>query len=97
MRVTALSVGAIHLSVQSQGAFGSTGHLPMERRAEIFGTGLIDGSVIPPQAAIGKAPGYTGLNQVNVRVPNEFVAGPPVPVRLNYLGRPSNEVAIGVQ
>ena len=70
---------------------------PWSGWAEIFGRGLIDGSVIPPQAAIGKAPGYTGLNQVNVRVPNEFVAGPPVPVRLNYLGRPSNEVAIGVQ
>jgi uncharacterized protein (TIGR03437 family) len=45
----------------------------------------------------GIAPGYPGLNQVNVRVPNGAAAGPAVTVRLDYLNRPSNEVILAVQ
>jgi len=73
----------------------------------MYTTSLTDGSVIAPQVIVGgrraevlyfgAAPGYPGYYQVNVRMPAGVAPGPAISVRLNHLGRSSNEVTLGVQ
>jgi hypothetical protein len=73
----------------------------------MYTNNMMDGAVIPPQVIVGgqlaeilyfgAAPGYPGYSQVNFVEPKGVAPGPAVPVRLTYIGRPSNEVTIGAQ
>lgn len=73
----------------------------------MYTTNLVHGGAIPPQVSIADrlaevtyfddAPGYPGYQQVNFRVPSGIAPGSAAPVRLTYVGRPSNEVTIAVQ
>ena len=73
----------------------------------MYTTRLASSAVIAPQVAVGgrlaevlyfgDAPGYPAYYQVNIRVPGGVAPAPGVPVRLTYLGLPSNTVTIGVQ
>ena len=51
----------------------------------------------PQRDLIGNALDGSGMNEVRIRVPPGIAAGPGVPVRMIYIGRPSNEVTIAVQ
>jgi uncharacterized protein (TIGR03437 family) len=72
---------------------------------EMYLTGLPEGA--PPAVTIGgvaaevtfagAAPGFAGLQQVNVRVPAGVAPGNAVPVRLTHSGFTSNEVTIAVR
>src|SRR5260370_454508 len=81
--------------------------LPNGEVLSMYTTSVVDGGVMPPQVSVGgrlaqvlyfgAAPGYPGYYQVNFRVPSGVAPGTVVPVRLAYLGRPSNAVTIAVQ
>jgi hypothetical protein len=89
------------------GEIASAGHPAVAGEIlSMYTSGLAENSVIPPQVSIGDrfgetlyfgaAPGYPGYYQVNFRVPGGVLSGPAVPVRLTYLGRPSNGVTIAL-
>jgi hypothetical protein len=73
----------------------------------MYTNNMMDGAAIAPQVIVGgqlaeilyfgAAPGYPGYNQLNFMEPNGVAPGSAVPVRLTYIGRPSNEVTIGTQ
>jgi uncharacterized protein (TIGR03437 family) len=44
----------------------------------------------------GTAPGFAGLNQINVRIPPSVIPGPSVPVTFSIGGRQSNTVTIPI-
>jgi hypothetical protein len=92
----------------STGEIASSASPAIAREAlSLYTTSLVDGGALPPQVIVGgrlaeilyfgAAPGYPGYNQVNFRVPAGVAPASAVPVRLNYIGRASNAVTIGVR
>jgi len=73
----------------------------------LYTTNLVTDGVMPPQVALGSrlaqvlyfgpTPEYPGYFQVNFRVPVGITPVSSLPVRLTYLGRPSNQVTIAVR
>ena len=73
---------------------------------EVYLTGLVDGNTMPPRISIdgkpahilffGDAPGFVGLNQINISVPSGIASGQATMV-LSYMGRPSNQVYVSIQ
>ena len=73
----------------------------------MYTNNLIEGGVIAPQVSVGgrsaevlyfgDAPGYSGIYQVNFRVPNAVPAGSAIRVGLSYLDRSSNEVVMAIR
>jgi hypothetical protein len=90
------------------GEIASAGHPAVAGEIlSMYTSGLAENGVIPPQVSIGgrlaeilyfgDAPGNPGYYQVNFRVPGGVALGTAIPVRLTYLGRPSNGVTIALQ
>jgi hypothetical protein len=73
----------------------------------MYTTDLATDGAMPPQVAVGgrlaevqyfgPAPEYPGYFQVNFTMPGGITPESSVPVRLTYLGRPSNKVTIAVR
>jgi uncharacterized protein (TIGR03437 family) len=72
-----------------------TGEPSEGNQALLNATVFFDG--IPALAEFtGTAPGFVGLNQINVRIPVNATSGPDVPIVLNAGGKVSNEVTLPI-
>jgi uncharacterized protein (TIGR03437 family) len=72
-----------------------TGEPSEGNQALINATVFFDG--IPALAEFtGTAPGFVGLNQINVRIPVSSTSGPDVPIVLSAGGKFSNEVTLPI-
>ena len=72
-----------------------TGEAAKNNSSAVIPTITVDGKTADVQFA-GAAPGFVGLNQVNVKIPPGTRSAPDIPVALSIGGKASNTVTIAV-
>ncbi|MBI2815431.1 MAG: hypothetical protein HYX72_00680 [Acidobacteria bacterium] len=96
---TDIQVGPLMTGISPGGQLiGTAIILVLTNRGVSFFTAEFTVGGIPAEILfVGSAPGFIGLNQVNIRVPSGMRPGDAIPVRMKFADMQSNEVSIAIR